>query len=249
MTRSELRNSIYDFAATKSADDTCCVLPCNSLAHICRQVRAEYLPICCKAPVTIKWNDVSRYLDTIYPSIAGLMQNVEHAPVSLTILVTGFSRNNPDTAIDLISLVKLHIAKPGFPCQFQRDPRLPYKFDDIHESPESEQRRFFKADAMTLAAVFRHNNQQWVDDINNGKVKEFAVTAIGTEDEPIARLVVDDEQQVDYPAMGIDGWNEDFERNYLEKVGLEDDVWTCDVDGDTFVMVHQARRALPCEIE
>jgi hypothetical protein len=49
--------------------------------------------------------------------------------------------------------------------------------------------------------------------------------------------------------MGIDGWNEDFERNYLEKVGLEDDVWTCDVDGDTFVMVHQARRALPCEIE
>jgi hypothetical protein len=245
ITRLELRNRIYDFAATKADSDRCCVLPGLALALTCRQLRAEYLPICRQALVTIDWNDVPRYFNAWYPSVAGQLQNIELAPPSITILVTGLSLDQlssqtRDLEIDILSLVKMRLGKPGFSCRFQRNPALPYHED---EDRAAEQRLYLKADTTMLLALIYHNNQRWSDNVQSGKVPELRVEPIGGE-EPTVYFKVDDEEEKFYLDDDGEYDGDGFEGRYLKKTQLEH-VWRCNIDGESFKMDYNIQHAKP----
>jgi hypothetical protein len=81
-----LRNRIYGFAAETQADQPRCVLPCLALAHTCQQLRTEYRPICLKRDIVIDWKTVAGYMRIFFPIANGEIENMELAPMSMTIV-------------------------------------------------------------------------------------------------------------------------------------------------------------------
>jgi hypothetical protein len=114
----ELRNRVYDFAATpEKADQHTSVLPSLALAQTNRQLRAEYLPICKTAPVVIERDDLPAYFAAFYPT----PESMKQAPSSITILVDCHA-DQLDATIDILPLLKLHHANPTLTCTFTRHP-------------------------------------------------------------------------------------------------------------------------------
>jgi len=191
------------------------VLPCLTLAHACRQLRAEYLPICRKAPVTIEWSDVPRYLNEFHPSVRGRVQNLEHVASALTILTDKFKKNGQKVTIDFLILMKILHAHTNFRCQFICSD------EGLSVQPE-EDRKFLECDNAMLQALVRHDNKQWLDDISSGKVVKIEVTPIGLTDEPELRVCIphDGNSRDLLEDEGDQSDVYDDNSTYLEDVGL-----------------------------
>lgn len=86
----ELRNQVYDLvAATAEPIPRCSALPGLKLAQTCQQIRAEYLPTCRKAEVSINWNDVSRYLEIMDIGMSAGAIGRQQEPSTMNIIING----------------------------------------------------------------------------------------------------------------------------------------------------------------
>ncbi|KAF2832716.1 hypothetical protein CC86DRAFT_425332, partial [Ophiobolus disseminans] len=212
----ELRNHVYEFAAKTAVNKECCVLPCLTLALACSQLRTEYLPICRKVPLTINWGDVPRYLDAFHPTIKGQVQNCEQASATMRILTDHFTRNGQSVTIDLLILVKISLAQTTFTCQFVRS--------EAGEAAAGEEEiTYLRGDSGVLQVLMQHRDEQWVQDIQSGKVVRISITPIGMSEDPAFQIhQLHDERSRHLAELGY-AYDED-EPRYFEVVGL-DDVW------------------------
>jgi hypothetical protein len=148
----ELRNRIYDFAAiTTDCDQHSCVLPTLSLAHTCRQVRTEYLPICKNAPAVVLWSDLEEYFSVFFQNVNSWVADFTQAPRSMTILVD-FGPPHQEGTIDLLPLIKIQHANTTFSCHFERRADDP-KDDSVRAV---NHRVYFKSDTEMLVALLEH---------------------------------------------------------------------------------------------
>jgi hypothetical protein len=248
----ELRNRTYDFAATKDGGERCCVLPCLSLAQSCRQLRTEYMPICRKAPVTIDWKHVPAYFDTFYPTVHGKVQNVELAPLTMTIIVQVAERISSDIRIDILPIVKMRAATSTFSYQFVYDAtNLNGPGFIIGTSPHAK--HLLEADNNIVQSLVQHNMDLWLADVHSGKVVKVLVTLIGIEEQPeVDILLLNDQEGATHGEDNIeDKHGDEYGDEYGDGIGdLEIDhkdasylatvemtgIFTCMVEGKPFDM-------------
>jgi hypothetical protein len=111
---------IYDVAAAVQASEQDVSLSYLPLTQACRQLRSEFRPVCLRAQITVDWKSLPGYLRTFYPTVNDKLQNIEHIPASVTILVDSYQSADPHPEIDIAPLVRMAHAKSAFSCSFVR---------------------------------------------------------------------------------------------------------------------------------
>jgi hypothetical protein len=180
-----LRNRIYTFAAFKPRPKSrkCSALPCLALALACRQLHAEYLPICKKVRVRIAWKDVPGYLDTFFPTIAGQVQGIELAPPSVTIVVDQCRKNGKYMSIDLLPFIKMCHAN----ADFRIDLVLTSKTRPADWADDLD---IFAGETTMFENFIRNDHPDWIANVRSGEVVKMMVDPlfICTGDEPEIRF-------------------------------------------------------------
>jgi len=204
---------IYDFPAIPTdADRNVCSLPTLSLAHTCRQLRTEYLPIFKTAPATVPWSKLASYLSTFYSNANGTLAHIAQAPRSLTIFV-GYNHPKEDGIINLLPLFIFQHANAGFLCDFGRHAEQL----DGTSSEALNLRKFLKDDGEMLCALLRHDDSQWLDDINSGRIGNILINAVGQGMPPTVSIFVDDEVVKN---LSEQHENEEAKFDYSKRIGL-----------------------------
>lgn len=239
----ELRNRIYEYTATKLATEKYCFLPSYSLTQTCRELRAEYLPICLKAPVEIDWDDVPnyltlifrspegrRYLGQLFPTLEGEVNpQRDIAPSSMTIVVPTTERDDwerlePTEMIDVLPIIRLRHRNAGFRCTFAMSPEH-----------SLEELKYIRGDIKVLEAFINHDGQVWRDEVSSGKVVYVPIANLGAEESPYVHILLNDENDEEtylkYSEVDNDVDSNDEDWKYLRKVGLGD-IWKHEVDGE-----------------
>lgn len=244
-----MRNHVYEDVSTKSADDRCCVLPCLALAHVCQQLRAEYLPICCKAPVTIFWKDLPRYLD-IHASISSTVYNTESAPSTITIYANAYERrlDSELVSVDILPLVKMKHRHAGFSCQLLRNAVFDDEMDEGHDKEQikRDQADVVAADETAMQSFMTNENPKWLSDVQSGKIIEVTVSPMGTEKEPELLIVIAHNEETYLEGNEYDNASSHSAKGamrYLRGVDMEEDIKTRVKDTEYFAYVRVRRAA------
>jgi hypothetical protein len=206
------------------------VLPYISLAQVNRQIRAEYLPICMQAQVTIAWRDLPNYINTFYPTAKGQLKNLEQAPSAITIIADYDKKDGDNVVIDVLPLIKMRHAHATFQCHFVHlisdDGLQPKLVDD-----EVEARPYWlTADSEMIASLINHTHVRWLHDVSTGRVEKILVDFLGTSVEPTAQFhvhtheVPESLEGVRWTEADVDGEAMD---QYLGAMGLQDVRSTC----------------------
>ncbi|KAH7384006.1 hypothetical protein BKA66DRAFT_549423 [Pyrenochaeta sp. MPI-SDFR-AT-0127] len=232
----ELRNHIYEFAASTRANAQNRILPCLSLTQVNRRIRAEYRPICMKVDTTIDWKDFPNYLETFHPTVDGKVTNVELFPASITIFADQYRKDSRDIEIDILPLFKVGLEDENFSCAF---------VDSVDTAPvrgdnEAEQLKdMLQADSDVVKTLINHRDPEWIAAVDTGTVLKLLISPIGTTEEPYARFHIRHDA-VTYLPEDL-GWKgcafENIEISYLKTVGL-DTIWM----SNEYDFIPQARR-------
>lgn len=208
---------MYDFASTKQDSEHCCVLPCFTLALTCRQIREEFRKICLRAPVTVDWRDLPKYLDTFYPSIDSRLQNIENAPASIVVNADVYTYSTGPVTIDLLPLLKFSHAQASFTCHFQYSTP---KRADVPE-PNTEDKEYLHCDSTTVQRVIQHDNTRWKNDVQSGTVARISVSPIGLTSEPEMHLyLLHNEETRQFQADGDVETIDELGEQYITDVEL-----------------------------
>ena len=174
-----------------------------------------------KASVTIDWADVPGYFDAFYPSTAGQVQNIDYAPSSMAIFTDIYHTNDISVEVDILPLLKIWHTHDTFKCDFVRSITNMDGPGRVVEATAEEQ-AYLKADRTLLQSLIRHKNEQWLDDISNGKVVKILVSPIGMEPEPeVLLFVLHDEESRHLQEKGDEGFDADEDWRYLDKVQMD----------------------------
>lgn len=238
-----MRNRIYQYAATKLATEKFCFLPSLSLAQTCRDIRAEYLPICLKAPVELEWDDVPDYLTLIFrspegerylgcifpPSEEDPTPQLDIDPSSMSIVVPTTERDNwgrlkPTAKLDVLPIIRLRHRNADFRCTFAMKPE---------HSPEDL--KYLRGDINILEAFLNHDDEAWRNEVSSGKVVYVPIANIGAVESPYVQILIEDnndeETYLKYSEFDDDVFSSNEDWLYLRKVGLGD-IWKNEVDGE-----------------
>lgn len=135
--------------------------------------------------MNIAWRDVPRYLDAFHPSKEGRVQNTGEALAVMTVICDQGEKKKALVTIDLLPLIKLHLAQDSFVVNFVRS-------DDeagrVAASITEEDKSYFKGDSDILHIMVRHRIERWLHDINSGHILGITCSPIGTAAEPDLRI-------------------------------------------------------------
>jgi hypothetical protein len=215
----ELRNRVYEYAATRQPNKRCSVLPCLALAQLCQQLRTEFRPICLKAAGTIDWMDLPHYIDTFFPMVEGKVQNIAHAPKIIETIISDDCNPGPGCVqIDLLPLVKMDLENNQFSCTFAHvmDP-----YEEVHHFPNNHE-ELMEVDTKVLKILFGARDGRWVSDIEAGNVMNIMISPLGFSDGPSVTffLVHGAPHLIGIDADEITEENADHWETYRESVGF-----------------------------
>jgi hypothetical protein len=156
--------------------------------HVCRQLRAKYLPLCLRSPVWIDWKDVPGYLDTFFPTIESKIQNIDKAPASITIFAAPDDRYHPGVYVDILPVWKQHHARPMFECRFAYSDAALAAAEET-QVINQERQICLEADNEMFGKFINHANERWISDVESGLVLEVSLSFPGSSiTTPAARI-------------------------------------------------------------
>ena len=224
---------MYDLAAKTQADLPRCVLPCLALAQACQQLRIKYCPICIKRDIIIDWQKVSGYIRTFFPTVNGKIGKVELIPSSMTIVTPwrGEAGGN-GIQLDILPIIKVGLRRPDFTCKFihdgeslkQREVPL-YSSKHSHFGDLRDIARYLHEETALLRIVMNHRSEEWISDIETGRITEILLCDISVLVEPQAVFYVkSDGLSLGDKSDDVEEQIRNIEYAYFERVGLLD-IW------------------------
>jgi hypothetical protein len=217
----ELRNRVYEFAVETQADQPRCVLPCLERAQTCQQLRTEYRPICLKQNIVIDWKTVAGYMSIFFPVVNGEIENVELAPMSMTIVTPWRCFQAGDGhELDLLPMVKVGLSRTGFTVRLVHDTATLELYEAIGcgQQAESEDLRYYvDGDSSCLEEVLCNRDPRWISDIKNASVTRILICNISVKDAPQALFYMRDPRPGSRDSDGE--FEVDFHEAYFRSIG------------------------------
>ena len=150
----------------------------------CKQILQEYRPICLKASIIIHWRDVPRYLQKYFTDKDGALANIKLAPARMIIITNICGVGSKPVDIDLLPILKFRLANTSFECEFVTSGHEEGTECECAHGAAAVTRDDLKtllaADVTTLQKLLRHEEEDWVKDIKEGRIQKLVATHIGT---------------------------------------------------------------------
>jgi hypothetical protein len=170
---------------------------------------------------------------TFFPTVNGKIENIELMPSSMTIVTPW--RGEPGKSglqLDILPIIKIGLRRPGFTCEFIHDGEslkkmeIPlYNSEDSYFGDVRDIARYHHEETAPLRIVMNHRSEEWISDIETGRITKILLCDIGVLVDPQALFYV----KIDGMSLGdesddVDEQNRYMEYAYFERVGLLD-IW------------------------
>jgi hypothetical protein len=157
--------------------------------HVCRQLRAEYLPLCLRSPIWIDWMNVPRYLNTFFPIIEDRVENIDKVPSLMTILIDPYDEDAAGITINILHLWRLSHGRPKFNCRFAHSDTALATADECRIIDEHDM-MYLKDDEAMFRKSINHVNERWQSDIESGNIVKIAMSLPGLVHPPRVQLII-----------------------------------------------------------
>jgi hypothetical protein len=174
-----------------------------------------------KRDIVIDWKTVAGYMRIFFPIANGEIENMELAPMSMTIVTPWRGSQAGDGhELDLLPMVKVGLSRTDFTVCLIHDTVTLEVYEAIdcgHKAEVYDFRDYVDEDSRCLEEVLCNRDPRWISDIKNGSVTRIMICNIGVKDAPQALFYMKDPRTGSEDADGEP--EEDFHEAYFPIIG------------------------------